>query len=117
MPSAFNTSSTYSISRRLPSASGKGIAAKKPKRVGLSLTICAAYSLHFRARVRAACASPNQMPGCGDREDGGRNAAPVHLLQCLLRRPLQYNRLLALPIVIESGGHKSGREEMMMQVD
>ena len=35
MPSALSTSSAYSISRRLPSVSGSGMAANRPKRAGI----------------------------------------------------------------------------------
>ncbi len=52
MPSALSTSRAYSISRRLPSVSGSGMAANRPKRPGLSLRSCAPYSLHARASLR-----------------------------------------------------------------
>ena len=46
MPSSFKVSSAWAISRILPSASGKGIAANIPKRSEKSFAILAPNSLH-----------------------------------------------------------------------
>ncbi len=64
MPSAFRVSKAYSISRRLPSASGSGMAAKKRNRPGWSRPSWAQNSLHSRASFRVSSSTwPYQGPG------------------------------------------------------
>jgi hypothetical protein len=62
-PSALSVPKAYSISRSAPSTSGSGSVANMPKRVGRSETSRAKYSLHSRARARAAAASPKYTLG------------------------------------------------------
>src|SRR5215831_9307983 len=64
MPSALSVSKAYSISLRLPCASGGAMTANRPKRPGWSRTILAPYSLSWRARPRASSTLfPYQTPG------------------------------------------------------
>src|SRR5262245_49327299 len=64
MPSALSVSKAYSISLRLPCASGGAMTANRPKRPGWSRTILAPYSLSWRARPRASSTLfPYQIPG------------------------------------------------------
>ena len=63
MPSAFSSSKAYSISRRQPSVSGSGSAAKWPNRPWYFACISAAASLHSRAKMRDELASPSHTLG------------------------------------------------------
>ena len=63
MPSVLSVSYAYSISRRLPSVSGKGIEANMPNRPGWSVRSLAAYSFASRESLRPRGTSPSHTPG------------------------------------------------------
>src|SRR5215212_1715433 len=114
MPSAFSVSKAYSISFRLPSASGGAITANRPNRAWMVAHGLGAEFVQLPRHAPGFLIVAEPHTGLCDRKDRGGDSALVHIFERTSRAPGRHAGAASARC---QGVAVELRDEMMVDVD